>query len=234
MIIHSTIMIQQQNRHSRIYRFLFAFVLLGAIVCQSLSFQNVYAKADEEKNLSVDYSKFNKETTKNNADVLFQSALAAEDKEAQTQYLKNAASQYYILSNFDKSDSYPCIQLARIYDLQKNDAYAKAYFYRALGLNYKDADANFYFAEFYYTRKRYKKALEYYHNALNCGRKEDALTMKKIGRIYERFADIPRANTYYQKSLELNPQDDELSGKINENILKEYESSGYYKRRLRN
>ena len=227
-------MIQQQNRHSRIYKFLFALVLLGTIICQSFSFQSVYAKADEEKNLSVDYSKFNKEITKNNADTLFQTALTTEDKDKQAQYLKNAASKYYILSNFDKSDSYPCIQLARIYDLQKNDAYAKAYFYRVLGLNYKDTDANFYFAEFYYTRKQYKKALEYYHNALNYGRKEDASTMKKIGKIYERFGDIPRANTYYKKSLELNPQDNELSGKINENAVKEYESSGYYKRRLRN
>ena len=227
-------MIHHQNRHSRIYKFLFVFIFLGLLVYPSLGFQNIYAKADEEKNLSIDYSKFNKEITKNNADTLFQTALTTKDKDEQAQYLKNAAAQYYILSNFDKADSYPCIQLARIYDLQKNDAYAKAYFYRVLGLNYKDKDANFYFAEFYYTRKQYKKALEYYHNALNYGRKEDALTMKKVGQIYERFGDIPRANKYYKKSLELNPQDDELSGKINDNAVKEYESSGYYKRRLRN
>ncbi|MBR1619669.1 tetratricopeptide repeat protein [bacterium] len=227
-------MIHHQNRHSRIYKFLFAFIFLGALVYPSFGFPNIYVKANEEKNLSVDYSKFNKEITKNNADTLFQTALTTEDKDKQAQYLKNAAAQYYILSNFDKSDSYPCIQLARIYDLQKNDAYAKAYFYRVLGLNYKDAEANFYFAEFYYTRKQYKKALEYYHNALNYGRKDDAPTMKKIGQIYERFGDIPRANQYYKKSFELNPQDAELSGKINENIIKEYEKSGYYKRRLRN
>jgi tetratricopeptide (TPR) repeat protein len=207
---------------------------LGTIVCQNFSFQNVYAKADEEKNLSVDYSKFNKETTKNNADTLFQSALATEDKEAQVQYLKNAASQYYILSNFDKADSYPCIQLARIYDLQKNDAYAKAYFYRVLGLNYKDADGNFYFAEFYFAREQYEKALEYYQKALSYGRTEDSETLKKIGQIYERFGDIPRASHYYKKSLDLNPKDTELSGKINEKASKEYENSGYYKRRLRN
>jgi len=193
----------------------------------------VYAFDNEEKNLSVDYSKFNIESTKAAADKLFAAALETEDEDEKAQDLTNAAAQYYILTNLNKADTYPCIQLARIYDLQKNDAYAKAYFYRVLGMNYKNADANFYFAEFYFTRNNYKKALEYYQKAINFGKEPDAATLKKIGQIYERFGDIPRASNYYKKSLELNPQDKELTGKINENAKEEYEKSGYYKRRLR-
>jgi tetratricopeptide (TPR) repeat protein len=221
------------NRYHQIYKLGFAVAIA---VIFAISGCEIYAHTqnDNEKSLSVDYSKLNTEAIKSSADKFFQDALDSTDEKEKAENLKNAAAQYYILSNTDKSDSYPCIRLARIYDLQKNDAYAKAYFYRVLGLNYKDAEANFYFAEFYYTRKQYKKALEYYHNALNYGRKDDAPTMKKIGQIYERFGDIPRANQYYKKSFELNPQDAELSGKINENIIKEYEKSGYYKRRLRN
>lgn len=195
---------------------------------------NAYALEDEDKNLSVDYSKFNIETTKNSGDTFFTMALEANNEEEKEQYLKNASAQYFILSNLDKSDTYPCIQLARIYDLQKNDAYAKAYFYRVLGLNYKNPDANFYFAEFYYTRKQYKQALEYYQKALTYGKEEDSETLKKIGQIYERFGDIPRANIYYKKSIALNPNDNELSKRINESVKQEYEKSGYYKRRLRN
>lgn len=209
-------------------------MLVIALALPFGNFGNVYAQVDEEKSLSVDYSQFNTESTKDAADKFFQMALDSQKEEEKAQNLKNAAAQYYILSNIDMSDSYPCIQLARIYDLQNNDAYAKAYFYRVLGLNYKDADANFYFAQFYYTRKEYKKALEYYQKALTYGKEEDAQTLKRIGQIYERFSDIPRANYYYKKSLELNPQDSELSVKINENVKQEYEKSGYYKRRLRN
>lgn len=194
---------------------------------------NAYALDDEDKNLSVDYSKFNIETTKKSGDTFFAMALEANDEKEKSQYLKNASAQYYILSNLDKADTYPCIQLARIYDMQKNDAYAKAYFYRVLGLNYKNIDANFYFAEFYYTRKQYKQALEYYQKALTYGKEEDFETLKKIGHIYERFGDIPKANLYYKKSIALNPNDKELSERINENVKQEYEKSGYYKRRLR-
>ena len=221
------------NRQHQIFKFGFAIAIA---VVFAISDCGIYAHTqnENEKSLSVDYSKFNTEAIKNSADKFFQDALNSTDEKEKAGNLKNAAAQYYILSNADKSDSYPCIRLARIYDLQKNDAYAKAYFYRVLGLNYKDSDANFYFAEFYFTREQYEKALEYYQKALTYGRPEDPETLKKIGQIYERFGDIPRASHYYKKSLDLNPNDTELSGKINENAAKEYENSGYYKRRLRN
>lgn len=221
------------NRYHQIYKLGFAVAIA---VIFAISGCEIYAHTqnDNEKSLSVDYSKFNTEAIKSSADKFFQDALDSTDEKEKAENLKNAAAQYYILSNTDKSDSYPCIRLARIYDLQKNDAYAKAYFYRVLGLNYKDADGNFYFAEFYFAREQYEKALEYYQKALSYGRTEDSETLKKIGQIYERFGDIPRASHYYKKSLDLNPKDTELSGKINEKASKEYENSGYYKRRLRN
>ena len=222
-----------RNRRHQIYKLGFTLVIaaiIGIFGC------GIYAHTqdDEDNNLGVDYSKFNTESTKNAADSFFQTALNSESEKEKFDNLKNAAAQYYILSNIDKSDSYPCIQLARIYDLSKNDSYAKAYFYRVLGLDYKNADANFYFAEFYFTREQYQKALTYYQKAISYGKKEDAETMKKIGQIYERFGDIQRASHYYQKSLELNPADTDLSKKNNETAAKEYEHSGYYKRRLRN
>ena len=233
MIIHSITMTINRKCHHQIYKFCFAFAIA---VIFAISGCVIYAHTqnDDEKSLSVDYSKFNTEAIKNAADKFFQDALNSMDEKEKSENLKNAAAQYYILSNADKSDYYPCIRLARIYDLQKNDAYAKAYFYRVLGLNNKDADANFYFAEFYFRREQYEKALEYYQKAHSYGRTEDSETLKKIGQIYERFGDIRRASNYYKKSLDLNPKDTELSGKINEKASKEYENSGYYKRRLRN
>ncbi len=186
---------------------------------------------DGEKNLSVDYSKFNTETTKNAADKFFQTALNAASEEEKNENLGNAAGQYNVLANIDKSDTYPCIQLGRIYDLQGKDLYAKAYFGRALALNSKEPDANFYFGEFYYARNQYQKALEYYQKALLYGKPADKVIYKKIGQIYERFADVKKANFYYNLCLELDPNDEELKRKITQSTVKEYEQSGYYKRR---
>jgi len=222
------------NHQHQICNFLFVILaIISALLLSGNYGYNVYALDKEENSLVVDYSKFNAKETRISADRYFQMALESQNNEETQKYLQEAEAQYYILSNLDKADAYPCIQLGRIYDLQQNDAYAKAYYYRALGLNYKNPDANHYFAEFYYKRKQYKKALEYYQNALKYGKTEDSDTLKKLGKIYERFGDIQRTNLYYKKSFELNPKDSELLNKINENVKQEYEKSGYYKRRLR-
>lgn len=194
----------------------------------------VLSKEDINQNPIINYSKFNLDETKQTADAFFEKALETQDESEKSEFLKNAVASYYILSNIDKSNSYPCIQLARIYDLQNNDLYAKAYFSRVLGLNSKDADGNFYFAEYYYRRNQYEKALEFYQKALLYGKEADSQTLKNIASIYERFGDIPRANFYYRTSLEKNPEDKTLKDKIDENIVNEYKDAGYFKRRLRN
>lgn len=233
MTFHSIIMIINLSRQHQIYKLALLFTLIFSfIVITNLSSGCVYSQ-EENKNLVVDYSKFNNESTKNNADNLFQMALNSQTDEERADYLKQSAAQYFILTNIDSSDTYSYIQLGRIYDMQGNDEYAKAYFYRALGINYKDADANSYFGDFYYKRKQFKKALEYYQKSISY-QKNDAKIYKNVGHIYERFGDLPRANNYYKQSLELNPQDSELRLKINEAIREEYDKSGYYKRRLKN
>ena len=74
-------------------------------------------------------------------------------------------------------------------------------------------------AEFYNTRKQYKRALEYYNKALMYGMRADASTYKKIGNIYERFGDITRANFYYKESKRLNPRDKNIEDKIHKTTV---------------
>ena len=216
----------------QIYKIVSAIVLLIFLVATNYCLAGTLA--DNEKSLNVDYSKFNTEATKNTADKFFKIAINAESEEEKKDNLEKASAQYYVLANVNKSDPYPCIQLGRIYDLQGKDLYAKAYFGRALALESKHSDANYYFGEFYYTRGQYQKALEFYQKSLLYGKTADAELYKKIGHIYERFADVKRANFYYNASLELNPKDQELKEKINRSAVKEYEKSGYYKRRVHN
>ena len=225
-------MITIRNRVQQICKIISAIVLLTFLTATNCCFANTIA--DDEKSLNVDYSKFNTEVTKNAADKFFKIAVSAESEEEKNINLENAAAQYYVLANINKSDPYPCVQLGRIYDLQGKDLYAKAYFGRALALENKNVDANYYFGEFYYTRGQYQKALEFYQKSLLYGKTADAELYKKIGHIYERFADVKRANFYYSAGLEINPNDPELKRKINKSAVKEYEQSGYYKRRSHN
>lgn len=227
-------MITIRNREQQTYKICIIAIVSALLIILNNCSVCVFASKIDSREYNLNYSKFDEATVKTAADKFFKSALSAKSEQEKAENLEKAAAQYYILSNTDKSDSYPCIQLGRIYDLQGNDKYAKAYFNRALNLDNKNADANYYLAEFYNSRKQYQKALEYYQNSLLYGRTADVQTFKKIGQIYERFADVKRANFYYNAGLELNPKDKELKGKINKTAVKEYEKSGYYRRKIRN
>lgn len=227
-------MIQKLNHQHQICKkklvYLFVFILFNIFLCNQI----VFAQSDVDTNLSVDFSKFDSERSKNTADYFFQKALESDNTNDKEENLKKSAAQYYIVTNTDKANPYAYIQLARIYDMQKNDSYAKAYFFRALGINSTNSDANFYFGDFYFSRNQYRKALDYYQKALQYGKTDNSMLYKNIGYIYERFGDLPRANFYYKKSIALNPGDKDLASKVEESVEDEYEKSGYYKRRLRN
>lgn len=224
-------MIIHQNRLRQICKSLFAIVIIIFILCLGIKCENIFAKGIDDENLFVDYSKFNIEKTKQAADDFFKRAQDAQDETKKEEFLKNAAAQYYILSNAETGNSYACIQLARVYDLQKNDKYAKAYFSRALNLNYKDIDANFYFGEFYFKRNNYKKALEYYQKSLLYGKEGDASIYKNIGQIYEKFGDSRRSEYYYKESIRLNPNNNALKEKTKIDLKGNNQNSEYYQRR---
>ena len=235
MIIHSITMIYHQNQAIKIFNFIICVaVLLSGVCCFHYS-NSVFAipANEEEESLSVDYSKFNTEDIKTAADGFFNSALNETDPKKKEQYLKNATTRYYILSNTDRDNADYYIKLGRIYDMRRFDKYAKAYFYNALGVNYKNPDANYYFAEFFYERKKYKKALDYYLKALSYGYKgEPSVLLKKIGYIYEQFGDLGRAEEFYKNSVSIT-SDSELTEKIRNIDGANYSSTGYYKNRLR-
>lgn len=156
----------------------------------------------EPPSLSVDYSSVNLSATKTKADAYFELAQKTNSDIKRVKYLQKSAAEYYILLNAVNDDIVSCIRLARIYDMQKKDNYAKSYFYHALGLNSKSPEANYYFGDFYYNRKKYIKALEYYDKGLRYGMTPDAEKFEKLGIIYERLGDSQRATRYYKRASE--------------------------------
>ena len=123
------------------------------------------------------------------------------------------------------------MQLARIYDYTGKNSYAKGYFYKALEINKNHPSTNFYFGEYYYTRKEYKKALNYYNAAFKNGYKEHYEVLMKMALMYEKLGDLVRANQYYKKAFLLNRDKSEVADKIRELEDIKYQNTGYYTKR---
>ena len=116
-----------------------------------------------------------------------------------------------------------------LFQYEKNiDRLAKEYLYRATNLNARDPYANFYFGEFFYKRNNYKRALNYYLVAYNNGYSNSYELNLKLGRIYEKFADLVKARQFYDAALKMNPENAEIQEKINQINSLNYENSEYY------
>ena len=71
----------------------------------------------------------------------------------------------------------------------------------------------FYFAEFYYKRQMYRKALKYYNLAYTHGFNTNYHTLFKIGDIYEKLGDS-RSALKYLKDAQIQKETPELADKI--------------------
>lgn len=198
-------MILSQARHILIFSII-AVVTAFAVTIYSCG--SVFAEHLIEKDtpsLSVDYSNVNLSETKTKADAYFELAQRTDSNTKRAKYLQKSASEYYILVSASPDDIDACIRLARVYDMQSRDNYAKSYFYHALGLNGKSPEANYYLGDFYYKRKKYIKALEYYDKAFRYGISPDAEKYKQLGMVYEHLGDSVRATNYYKRAANFKP-----------------------------
>ncbi len=182
-------------------------------------------------NTYIDYSKINKATVRKNADNHFEKALKEKDYNVRKELLEKASGEYFILTQLDAKDIYPIIQIARVYDLENQNSYAKAYFFQALKINKYDISANYYFGDFYYYRREYTKALKYYNVAFDKGLRENFDILYKMGVMYEKLGDLIRANQYYKKAYVLKPDEDDVPDRIRSIESLKYQKTGYYYRK---
>ncbi len=182
----------------------------------------------ELNDIFVDYSKLNRNSIEAEAEYLFYNGETAENQEDRLKFFDLALGKYQLLTKIDPSQIYPCVQLGRIYDEKKIDRLAKEYFYRATNLNSRDPYANFYFGEFFYKRNNYKRALNYYLISYNNGYNNSYDLNLKLGKTYEKLADLIKARGFYEASLKMYPENTELQEKINQINSLNYENSEYY------
>lgn len=178
----------------------------------------------------IDYSVIDKQSVLNRADNYFEHALKTTDKDEQAKLLQKASGEYFILTRIEPQNLRYMVQMARIYDLENKNSYAKEYFFNALKIDKHNARTNYYFGEYYYRRKEYEKALYFYNTAFENGHGENYEILIKMATMYEKLGDLLRANQYYKKAYIINPSNSKLSGKIKEIEQVKYKNTNYYKK----
>lgn len=181
------------------------------------------ASVKYEENL-IDYSVLNADKVMQEADIFFEKYQTT----GEGKYLSTAMGKYYILTKIYPVEMYPTVQLARTYDAKNLDRIAKEYFNKGYDINKKDPYLNYYFAEFYYKRQDYKRALRYYKIAYNNGYSDYYDLNVKIATIYEKFADLLSAKYYYERAYSMDNSQTYLKDKALEIQSLNYDKSEYY------
>ena len=222
-------MIQTQHHHIQIYKNL-VLVISAFIIFGSTYTQTKAAEFGEIQynNTFIDYSKIDINSTRKLADFYFDKAMNEMDSKLKQIYLQKASGEYFILSQAEPKDLYPIVQLARVYDLENKNQFAKAYFFQALKIDKNNAETNYYFGEYYYKRRDYTRAIYFYNIAFENGWKENFDILLKMGTIYEKLGDLLRANQYYKKAYLVNPDNTKIPDKIRALEALKYQNTGYY------
>lgn len=229
-------MTQIQHRHIKIFKKLCiltgAFVIYGSTLYGALAAE--YGSVQYQNNTYIDYSEFDKSAVKKSADSYFSKALKTKNQYDRRKLLEKASGEYFILNKIDPNNIDTINRLARIYDYMGKNSYAKGYFSKALEIDKNYAPTNYYFGEYYYSRKEYKKALNCYQIAFKNGFKENHSVLIKMATLYEKLGDLVLANQYYKKAFLADKSDTKAADKIRELESLKYQDTGYYTKRRKN
>lgn len=220
-------MTQIQHQVIRIYKQILAIQIL-LLCCFNTAKAVEFGEVKYNKDNFIDYSKIDKGSTLELANFYFEKALKTRDTDEKKKYLQKASAEYFILNQIDPKDIYPIVQLARVYDYENKNSYAKAYFFRALKIDKKNASTNYYFGDYYYTRNDYKRAIHFYNTAFENGYKENFHILIRMAQMYEKLGDLLRANQYFKKAFLVHPNSQAIPEKILEIEGINYKNTGYY------
>lgn len=224
-------MILTQFQHIKIYKQIIPTALAIFVLAVGSPVFAVEYGSIKYDGAVIDYSQINKPVVLRNAESYFEKAIKASDPATKQDFLQKASGEYFILTRIEPQNLYYMVQMARIYDLENNNRYAKEYFFNALKIDKKNARTNYYFGEYYYRRNEYRKALYFYNAALDSGYGENYEVLIKMALAYEKLGDLLRANQYYKKAYIINPSNSTISGKIREIEKLKYKNTGYYNKR---
>ena len=112
-----------------------------------------------------------------------------ENPELNSMYMQKALYNFYVASKKTPPSSEALIGLGRVYMFMDKYDDAKNALFEAYSIDKYNADANFYFAEFFYKYEDYEAALKYYKNAYSLGFKDSSKAMDMIKKCYNKLGD---------------------------------------------
>src|SRR5574344_1970297 len=177
------------------YKKIVISTLLILIALQCTTF--VFAKDNLDYSIySTDYSKLSATKYKETADYYFIRSQKAPTAMERKQAEMTAIANYNTLSKIEPSNVYPFVQLGRIYTNKNADDLAKENYSRALNIDALDPYANYFYAEYFYGRRKYRQALKYYLKAYNNGYSEVNKLKNRMGELYDKLGDSQKAKEF--------------------------------------
>lgn len=168
-----------------------------------------------------DYSNFDAESIREEADSLLSQAMAESDKNLKDDLLHRAMKNYYILLKISPDNVSVLNKRAFIYDIQERNLLARSYFSRSLNIEKDNPETNFLVGDYFYKRRDYKRALRYFSTAYENGYNDYDISFK-LAVIYEKLGDLCNAKRFYQEAYAIDKTQSFLLEKI-ESIPEENE-----------
>jgi len=168
-----------------------------------------------------DYSHFDTEPLKSEADSLLSQALAQDNPELKNDLLHQAMKNYYILLKITPDNVDVLNKRALIYDVQDRNILARSYFSRSLNIEKDNPETNYLVGDYFYKRRDFKRALRYFSSAYENGYSDFDISYK-LAVIYEKLGDLCNAKRFYQEAYSFDESKSEILEKI-ENMPEENE-----------
>lgn len=207
-------MTHQQHRHIQICNLIIILILALTIAFVPA---DANAEAFSSENIII-----------TNADNYFEKALNTNNQKERKNYFQKACERYYMITQKDPTNIHSHVQIGRIYTIENNKQLAQKYLFAAQNMEPDNAVTNFYLGDYYYSEKKYKKALELYQKAYKNGLDKDFSLNYKIGKTYEKLGDLLKANSYYKRAYLADFKNEEIPDKIRSIEAENYKNSGYY------
>ncbi|MBP3923759.1 hypothetical protein J6E39_00775 [bacterium] len=187
----------------------------------------------EYNDVLYDYSNFDVQEVTHEADEIFKKYNSAQTDAERLQLGQNALCKYYLLTKIDYENIYPFVQLARLYIDKNKKRFAKEYLSTALNLDNQNAYANYYYGEYYFKYRDYRRALKHYLIAYNNGYRNLYDLNLKMAIIYEKLGDIQKSIDFYTQAYKIDSsQNPEISEKIGSLKQLNYDKSEYYSKSI--
>lgn len=167
-------------------RQLFKFLLIFLIFSVFVSPSECALRGGLEYRIPLDYTKIDSEELEIKGNNYYSSALQVKDG-AVDENVTTALNIYTILSNSEPDNIIYALRLGKLYEVIKKDRWAKANYYRAMGIDKSRPEPYFYLAELYYNREQYRKAYKMLLRAQEKGYSEHSNAIDMMERLNKKL-----------------------------------------------